>query len=430
MLTHDRVKPYLLHADRTLRSYAIDYLADCYSPDPELLPMFLRTFEQFPGLDGYSWEGVYHARNFTVAEEALAIILDKLQHAFDEELIDALCGFLGGAPLALLSAHAQELRALKRLGAPFFERFERRQTLAKLGGEELWRQLGAFADVCEEDFLGDIDWDRADDLVEALAPHHLPDEDALCRLLADEPDNYWLEIFLVRLAGLRRCRPALPLINEKLGGEGDFLNEAIADALVRINDPHAATLIRQTYPAMDFGYRVYAGDVLGRLKHAEAEEAALALLEGDDEPSSRACLGLALCELGSERGIAKVRQVIEEGYDRSMANLQEDLLTVATVLGVTVPEADAWRREMAQEESRRQRIFQRSAQKLAQLQRGNRLLADAQARSDSRKAKYGQPALKLRPAPVAATTTARVGRNERCPCGSGKKFKQCCLKRS
>lgn len=35
-------------------------------------------------------------------------------------------------------------------------------------------------------------------------------------------------------------------------------------------------------------------------------------------------------------------------------------------------------------------------------------------------------ALRLGPAPVKAT--AKVGRNDPCPCGSGKKFKHCCGK--
>jgi len=29
--------------------------------------------------------------------------------------------------------------------------------------------------------------------------------------------------------------------------------------------------------------------------------------------------------------------------------------------------------------------------------------------------------------PVRARAEEKIGRNERCPCGSGKKFKKCCL---
>jgi preprotein translocase subunit SecA len=39
---------------------------------------------------------------------------------------------------------------------------------------------------------------------------------------------------------------------------------------------------------------------------------------------------------------------------------------------------------------------------------------------------YGAPAQEAKPAPVR--TAAKVGRNDPCPCGSGKKYKKCCMK--
>jgi len=39
------------------------------------------------------------------------------------------------------------------------------------------------------------------------------------------------------------------------------------------------------------------------------------------------------------------------------------------------------------------------------------------------------PAAALAPALRRVEPEARVGRNERCPCGSGKKSKHCCLKK-
>ncbi len=30
---------------------------------------------------------------------------------------------------------------------------------------------------------------------------------------------------------------------------------------------------------------------------------------------------------------------------------------------------------------------------------------------------------------MTPTTSAPIGRNERCPCGSGRKYKQCCLRK-
>ncbi|HYL81995.1 MAG TPA: SEC-C metal-binding domain-containing protein [Candidatus Acidoferrum sp.] len=45
-----------------------------------------------------------------------------------------------------------------------------------------------------------------------------------------------------------------------------------------------------------------------------------------------------------------------------------------------------------------------------------------------RRAREATPTRSLRPAAsaVAAAARPKVGRNEPCPCGSGKKFKKCC----
>jgi hypothetical protein len=53
------------------------------------------------------------------------------------------------------------------------------------------------------------------------------------------------------------------------------------------------------------------------------------------------------------------------------------------------------------------------------------LLAEASRLAD----RYGDPEGYLRPAPRPASRGPRVGRNDPCPCGSGRKYKRCCLGR-
>jgi len=47
-----------------------------------------------------------------------------------------------------------------------------------------------------------------------------------------------------------------------------------------------------------------------------------------------------------------------------------------------------------------------------------------QAAPRKRALTYGAPAQEAKPAPVR--TAAAIGRNDPCPCGSGKKYKKCC----
>ena len=50
------------------------------------------------------------------------------------------------------------------------------------------------------------------------------------------------------------------------------------------------------------------------------------------------------------------------------------------------------------------------------------------APGDGRRRRQGAPSRSLRPAatPAIAAPRAKIGRNEPCPCGSGKKYKKCC----
>ena len=52
-----------------------------------------------------------------------------------------------------------------------------------------------------------------------------------------------------------------------------------------------------------------------------------------------------------------------------------------------------------------------------------RLLAEAARLAD----RYGDPEGLLQPAPPPQARGAKVGRNDPCHCGSGLKYKRCCL---
>jgi hypothetical protein len=296
-----------------------------------------------------------------------------------------------------------------------------------LSGPELWQQLQELADDnARQHDVGEIDHAYADDLVEALARHQAPDDDELCRLLvATEPDYSWLEIFLVDLAGMRRCTQAIPALTATYHIDTDYLRERTTEALARIGDVQAVRLVRAQFPAARWDVRLYMIGALERIHHPESEDAVLELIEHEEDGSLRTWLAYALCNLYSQRGVEVVLRLIREGYDTMCTDLREDLLAIAPVLGVTIPEADEWRKVCADNERRR------AAQIAEWDERENRAAAAEQARF------LAQTLGKLRGStpgsttlvPVAAAPT-RVGRNERCPCGSGKKFKHCCRRKN
>src|SRR4051812_31817851 len=97
--------------------------------------------------------------------------------------------------------------------------------------------------------------------------------------MGPETEEGWLESFLVDLAGRRRLAEAVPVLVDKFHSDADYLSERTMDALARIGDPEAVRLIRRAFPDAPFHFRLYATDVLGRIKHHESEEVLLELLE-------------------------------------------------------------------------------------------------------------------------------------------------------
>lgn len=123
-------------------------------------------------------------------------------------------------------------------------------------------------------------------------------------------------------------------------------------------------------------------------------------------------------------GVEVVRHEIARGYDHTVDNLEETLLPIAHVLGIMLPEADRWRTEREERQRRR-------AERRAELDElGRRYQAAKAAGRDPLAKQRPKPKIKMQPVPDESMTirrdTRRVGRNEPCPCGSGKKYKKCC----
>ena len=95
------------------------------------------------------------------------------------------------------------------------------------------------------------------------------------------------------------------------------------------------------------------------------------------------------------------------------------LVAVSTAVGVTFPEYPVWKREAEEKLARQERRMKEM--------RGF-LQAPARPASPPKPAPARDDFLERKPAPFLRTEK-QVGRNDPCPCGSGKKFKKCCMSR-
>jgi hypothetical protein len=418
MLPPDRIKPFLLHPDPDVRSFAAEYFGESWSDDPDLLPMVLDACERY-GFD-VPLSGLHKAESLVVTEASLGRVLGLLAKQEARSTIEHLNRLVVRSPAEVLRAHREEIRRQPNILPEYRRRILRRQEYLEWSGERLWAELRGFARRSEDaQYTNEVDLGYADDLVDALARHEVPDAATLVPMIEEsEAEEGWLEVFLVDLAGRRRVREAVPALVDKFRIDTDYLLERAADALARIGDPEASRLIRRAFPEAPFHYRIYASGVLGRIKDPESEAATLALLESEPDEAIRMWLCLSLCELFSERSLDVVRREIASGEGETFRELCGPALAVVTILGVDPPpEAEAW-------EAERRRQNEAMARAWVDLE------ADFWPDDDEQEEDPFGPAPDDVPrwdvTPPIRNTGERVGRNDPCPCGSGKKFKKCC----
>jgi hypothetical protein len=240
----------------------------------------------------------------------------------------------------------------------------------------------------------------------------------------------WMELFLVRLAGELRLPEAAGLVVDKFHEEeAELLWEECMWALPRLGRDEVAALVLEGFAASSDDYRNYASSVLADLPCDTTVRGVLELLPGEPDLTTKTTLAAALLQAFAFDAIEPVRQMIlDDDYDADMLDLREDLVGACLVMDVRVPELDEWKREVHREvKERRQRMREMEDE-------GFEDPEDLEDFEDLPPLKHEADSWVDRPVedrlPVQhpfINVEKKVGRNDPCPCGSGKKFKKCCM---
>jgi hypothetical protein len=322
------------------------------------------------------------------------------------------------APGELLKEHEAAIAENPRIKPDTLRRVRRRIEYQDWPADQLWNEFQAFCRRSDENPESDVDLDYAEDLIRDLARHDTPDAETLFGLIREPTKKgSWSEIFVIDLAGKRRLSELVVPLVELLHEDNDLILEDSPIALARIGDVEAVRLIRRDFPNAPEHFRLFASSVLGWVRHAEAESAILEVLEGEKDDSNRIWLCSALCDQISERCLEVVGREIASGDSMVRHELSSTLLVVATILGQELPpEAVEWKvtRDRQRESMTRYLSGESSWESEEEVDASGFLRGTNSSASLS----AGAPA-------TIRNTGERVGRNDPCPCGSGKKFKKC-----
>ncbi len=233
---------------------------------------------------------------------------------------------------------------------------------------------------------------------------------------ADPTIADWRAGVAIHLSGEISLEAALPDLLRLYAFDWDWWNEGISAAILKIGTPAALSTVIDFYPDAAWHERLYLTGVLERLRHPGFEDALFVLLDQEEDGDLRVNIAAALATYGTEGAMRQAQEIYDEDPDHPETfHIAKVIYTHRTLLGETGATLRAWRTKQEQQ-------HKRQSQSLDQLISG-KLPIFKRPSPSTKPPKELPPVRPARP----ASPKPPAGRNDPCPCGSGKKFKKCCL---
>lgn len=250
--------------------------------------------------------------------------------------------------------------------------------------------------------------------------------------------NGWAEVWLLAILIKSRHRPALDIAIGRWKSTNPDENESLtlecSYAIGELATADDLSAVAALWDGLDDpGNRSYLMEAVGRLRIPEAEGVVLDFARRTDDLALRTYAGIGLCEMlcTGDESLQFLRDMVDrEEFDTTQLALEEPAIALGIILGRPFPEEARWRERLADprtHQARRARFRNLFGPKAAalmeqfdRLRQGDGLDALSVARGELPASPPPEQRLQL-------TRAATVGRNDPCPCGSGKKYKKCCL---
>lgn len=443
-LSEAKIKQAILNPEPEVRERAVRYFSTCHSDDEEIATLVIQAIERYGREDAYSLIGSTVDLRHT--EETISWVVDELNDPgadryenYTFNLTRVVCH----ADPALLIARETAILESRHFFPGLQEKITRRLELLAWDEVDCWRRL---EEICEEgkekQYANEVDMSLAEDLLEAMARMGDAFEDRVLSVLSQKVDDFennpmkWMEPLTVKLAGLLRLETAVPLIVDKLRVDDDLLAGSCVKALSRIGTDTVVAAVAEGCADAEQHFRLYSTGILENIHSDLAVEKALCLMAREKDQDIQRELAHAALSHFADEAIEPVRRLIRsKRIHGELRHLRDYLVETCTIMERRFPEYDEWKfaGEREREEHRRQLeavADDPNAALLWTLERAKDYFSSDEL-EDKKPAVLKDAAVnKLLRQDSSRPVVERVGRNDPCPCGSGRKYKKCCMKKS
>jgi hypothetical protein len=215
-----------------------------------------------------------------------------------------------------------------------------------------------------------------------------------------------------------RLKAAVPALIDLLKQDDEWFNEECQRALTKIGGDDMVRLVSHEFLNAEWPFRLYGATVLEQTHSELAVAKCLEFFEPEEDETIKIQLGQALMAQFATEAIEPVRQfILRSTLDPEILDLREALAAASTVLAIDFPEREKWKTDQQTSREQRQKLFAEKYGLPSQV-------VDAWNDVGDLDEDYSESDDHI------VRTTPKIGRNDPCPCGSGKKYKKCCLNKS
>jgi hypothetical protein len=460
------IRSAILHPVQQMRCASLTYFTESYTADATLMPLVIEAVEKYE-LSENRWL-LRLAAGLPQTPETIAWVVGELSKEWDrsDPAVDDYCGLLGlilyDADPALLEMSYVELPSFPE---ELLTLWAEQQMLSVWDGRQVWLTLEALREHWQsEGWLDPVKAEMASRLVARIARDEYASEISRATLIEAVDDVQ--DPYAIQLLGRLRVASAVPSIVDVIAaGEDSEAIDAGVEALRRIGGDEVVRALaarrdagrqepRQSCEAdldWDYGYCNHMTAVLAGI-HTPLSIETLLELHAETRRDARLAAAKetahALLANFAPAAIDVSRDLIAAYADEEWSDLRAHLVATSTVMGASFPEYEAWYREAADNNwgwAEGPRVLDRFIQASDgdpdddpdddfpfefDLD-GEPWEDDYQdphtwlnAERTSRDKAAADDAYRIEP---FQRETPTIGRNDRCPCGSGKKYKKCCL---
>ncbi len=454
-LSEEQIKQAILHPYPPVRELALEYFSQSFCQDDTVMPFVIEAMKNLDEREIFRFAN--ETTELPQTKSTIQWCMEELNQDLSEHVKTSpylhytipLSRMLINAEPSLIRDRQSEILELPALHPEAVHDFSERISLLSESPESLWNMLMDFCErENEKEHISQMDTPHAHRLVEALARGGTDVAEKVLEMLNEEIDfslenpRELMQGFVIRLAGELRLTSAVPFLFKMLKGNYYWHSEVSARALAQIGGRDVLEFVTKEYPTAKRPFKLSSIDILEKLRTENCVEKLLELFNQEKDGEFKTFLGRAILSHFPSEAVEPIRQyILESGnlegdkFDPEIGDLRETLIAVCTLLEVDFPEFADWKKESDEDHLRYEENTTALDTDLSSLLSTLSEIDKGESLSDEDSVFQGEYDFQIdddyiEPPGTIFRQDAKIGRNDPCPCDSGKKYKKCCMNKT